>query len=102
MLRLLDDSAMVHKLGRHFVVFRECFFQRSEADLDPFLFKNIRKAAFGQTAMEGHLSALEPDFHRVAGARLLSFFTTARSLAQARSRPAPETFFPVRRTLGRV
>src|SRR5258706_6624053 len=102
MFRFLDNAAMVHPFGGHFVVGCEILFQRGQADFDPLLLENIGKTAFGQTAMQGHLATLETDLHRIAGTRLLSLFTAAGSLPQPRARSTPETFLAVRRTLGRM
>src|ERR1700686_3568552 len=102
MLRFLDDAAMMHKFRRHFVVFRECFFQCRQADFNPPLLENIGKATFWQPAMQGHLTAFETDFHGIAGPRLLSFFAATGSLAQPRAGSASETLLPVGRTLCRM
>src|SRR5438105_3749579 len=98
----LDNATMMHDFGRYLVVCRKLLFQRSQADFDPLLFENIREAALGQPAMQGHLAAFETDLHRIAGTRLLSFFTATRSLAQPGAGSAPETLLPVGRTLCRV
>src|SRR5207253_4184082 len=97
MLRLLNQSAIVKNLRRHFVVRAEMFLQRLQTYFDPFPLEDICKATLRQTTMQRHLAAFETSLGRIAGARLLSFFTATRGLAEAGSGPSPDALLLMRR-----
>src|SRR5713101_469931 len=85
MFCLLDDSASVQKGRSDLVVLSEMFFERFQAHLGPSLLEDVGEATLGQAPMQGHLAALETNFRRIAGTRLLAFFTTAGGLSQSRA-----------------
>src|SRR6476620_4642671 len=56
---LFDYAASMQKLGRYLFIGLKASIQRAEADFQPALLEDVGKAAFGQTAMQRHLTAFK-------------------------------------------
>src|SRR5688500_9224274 len=101
MFRFLNQAAGVQHLRRDLFVSVEVLVQGREADFEPALLEDVRKAALGQAAMKRHLAAFETDLARVTRAGLLSLLTAAGGFSQTRSGPAADAFLFVSRSLCR-
>src|SRR5687768_4094293 len=62
----------------------------ADVDLGVLLGEDVREAALGDAALQGHLTALEAGVQRVAGAGLLALGALARGLAEAGALAATE------------
>jgi len=63
---LLDEPAVMQKLGSHFFVSLKTAIESRQAYFQPAFLENVREAAFGQASMQRHLAAFETDLGGVA------------------------------------
>src|SRR5690606_16109459 len=101
-LCLFDKAALVKHLGRDLISRLKVRFDLCEADLDPLLFEDIRKAALRQTTLKRHLAAFKTGTAAVARTRFLALVSAPGGLAKARSGAASDALFLMGRTLCRL